>query len=75
MWSRRRRRSASAGELDRKLAECREADATALAAVRLVQERLGLGLEEAFERLREHPAWGDARLVHELSDRREERVV
>lgn len=75
MWRWRRRRPEPADDLDEELADYREADATALAAVRLVQKRLGLGLEEAFERLREHPAWGDASLVHELSDRREERVV
>ncbi|HSC93212.1 MAG TPA: hypothetical protein VLB86_16285 [Gaiellaceae bacterium] len=73
MWRRRKREPADG--LDRELRDYREADATALAALRLVQKRLGLGLEDAFARLREHPAWRDASLVHELSDRRVERVV
>lgn len=60
-------------DLDRELTNY--ADAAVLTALRLVRERLGLGVEEAFDRLREHPAWRDVTLVHELSDRCEERVV
>jgi hypothetical protein len=71
MWLRHRRRPVV--DLDRELTNYR--DAAVLRALRLVRKRLRLGVEEAFDRLREHPAWRDVTLVHELSDRCEERVV
>ena len=72
-WRRRRREPAE--DLDRELAELRRYDGAAIDGLRLVRKRLGLGIEDGFERLRQHPSWSDIVLRHELDDRAEEFVL
>lgn len=72
-WRRRRREPAD--DLDRELAELRRYDGAALDGLRLVRKRLGLGIADGFERLRQHPSWSDIVLRHELDDRAEEFVL
>jgi len=61
--------------LERELTELEEGDVPAIAALRLVRDRLSLGLDEGFERLRRHPSWSHLVLRHGLDERPEEGVV
>jgi hypothetical protein len=70
-----RRKREPAEDLDRELADLRRYDGSALDALRLVRKRLGLGIDDGFARLRQHPSWSDAALRHELDDRRDEYVL
>ena len=72
-WWRRERGPAE--DLDRELTELRRDDGSALGALRLVRKRLELGIEDGFERLREHPRWSDVALRHGLDDRHDELVL
>jgi hypothetical protein len=71
---RRRRRTPDQG-LDRDLEELRAHEDRALDALRLVRERLGLGIDDAFERVRRHPSWSDVTLRRELDDRQDQLVL
>lgn len=72
-WWRRKRRPAE--DLDRELEELRRHDGRALDALQLVRKRLGVGIEDAFERVRQHPSWSDVELRRELGDRRDQLVL
>ena len=72
-WRRRKRESIE--DLDGELAEYRREDDRALDALQLVRKRLGLGIEDGFERLRRHPSWRDVELRGELGDVRNELVL
>jgi hypothetical protein len=73
IWRRRKRTPAE--DIDRQLEDLREHEDKALDAFRLVRKRLGLGIDDAVERVRQHPSWGDVELRHELDDREDELVL
>jgi hypothetical protein len=72
IWRRRKR---TPEELDRELDDLRKYDGGLLDALQLVRKRLGLGIDDAFERVRQHASWSDAELRHELDDRQETYVL
>jgi len=71
----RRRKRTSAEHIDRELEELHGRDGRALDALQLVRKRLGVGIEDAFERVRQHPSWSDVELRRELGDRRDQLVL
>jgi hypothetical protein len=71
----RRRKRGPTEDLDRELTDLRRDDGSALGALRLVRKRLRVGIEDGFQRLREHPRWSGVALRHGLDDRRDELVL